>query len=125
MRICCGAPSHLENSLPNDAFGGIKRCKATQLIGTSRSIGADDVCFKSPLIGLFFSLGQTIPVNRDGTGVFQPVALSIALSCPHHDTQGMDFAIDRLNRGYAVQIYPEGQHSAMYISYNTGNLTFS
>lgn len=56
------------------------------------SIGADELCFHTWLLGQYFSKGKVIPVIR-GNGVHQ---------------KGMNFAIERLNDGQWVHIFPEG-----------------
>ncbi|CAG8536118.1 4999_t:CDS:2 [Diversispora eburnea] len=57
------------------------------------TLGAQEICFTSPLLALFFTLGQVIPTVR-GAGIYQPA---------------MNFAIDRLNEGKWVHVFPEGK----------------
>ncbi|XP_046841602.1 tafazzin-like isoform X2 [Xenia sp. Carnegie-2017] len=57
------------------------------------AIGADEMCFYTWLLSQFFSKGKVIPVIR-GNGIYQ---------------KGMNFAIDRLNDGQWVHLFPEGR----------------
>ena len=57
------------------------------------ALAAHNICFWSKPISQFFAHGKSIPVNR-GAGVYQ---------------EGVNFAIDRLNEGHWVHLYPEGQ----------------
>ncbi|CAG8748419.1 16324_t:CDS:2, partial [Acaulospora morrowiae] len=57
------------------------------------ALGAQEICFTTPFLSGFFALGQVVPIVR-GAGVFQPA---------------MNFAIDRLNEGKWVHIFPEGR----------------
>ncbi|RHZ64080.1 hypothetical protein Glove_326g152 [Diversispora epigaea] len=57
------------------------------------TLGAQEICFTSPPLALFFTLGQVIPTVR-GAGIYQPA---------------MNFAIDRLNEGKWVHVFPEGK----------------
>ena len=57
------------------------------------ALAAHNICFWAKPISQFFAYGKSIPVNR-GAGVHQ---------------DGVNFAIDRLNEGHWVHLYPEGQ----------------
>ncbi|KAG5518327.1 hypothetical protein PMAC_003124 [Pneumocystis sp. 'macacae'] len=60
------------------------------------ALGAADICFTKPLRALFFSLGQTLPIERHGAGLFQP---------------GIDEAIQLVSdptRAW-IHIFPEGR----------------
>ena len=57
------------------------------------ALAAHNLCFTSKTLSHFFAFGKSIPVNR-GAGVYQ---------------EGMNFAIDRLNEGHWVHLYPEGK----------------
>ena len=64
-------------------------------------LGSADVCFhkflhqpiKQRLIEWFFCAGKTVPVTH-GDGIYQP---------------GIDWAVERLQMGEWVNLYPEGQ----------------
>ncbi|GBC09954.1 hypothetical protein RclHR1_09230001 [Rhizophagus clarus] len=57
------------------------------------TLGAQEICFSNPFRSRFFSLGQVIPTVR-GAGIYQPA---------------MNFALEKLNEGKWVHIFPEGK----------------
>ncbi|KAG9297922.1 hypothetical protein G9A89_018750 [Geosiphon pyriformis] len=57
------------------------------------TLGAQEICFTSSLLSHFFAFGQVVPTVR-GAGIYQPA---------------MNFALDRLNEGKWVHIFPEGK----------------
>lgn len=58
------------------------------------ALGAKDVIFTNPIFARFFLLGQTLPTHRRGIGPYQP---------------SLDMAVDLLNRGAWVHIFPEAK----------------
>ncbi|CAG8707651.1 hypothetical protein RhiirA5_356630 [Rhizophagus irregularis] len=72
-------------SLPFGTFLRLYRVRWT--------LGAQEICFSTPFRSKFFSLGQVVPTVR-GAGIYQPA---------------MNFALDRLNEGKWVHIFPEGK----------------
>jgi len=61
------------------------------------TLGAQEICFNTPTLSKFFALGQVVPTIR-GAGIYQPA---------------MNFALDRLNEGKWVHIFPEGKINQM------------
>lgn len=61
------------------------------------TLGAQDICFHGPVTNRFFSAGRAIPIRR-GQGIHQPA---------------MDFAIERLNEGGWVHIFPEARYESI------------
>ncbi|RIA95575.1 Telomere length regulator taz1 [Glomus cerebriforme] len=72
-------------SLPIRTFLSLHRVRWT--------LGAQEICFSTTARSKFFSLGQVVPTVR-GAGIYQPA---------------MNFALDRLNEGKWVHIFPEGK----------------
>lgn len=70
------------------------------------TLAADNVCYSSPFNSKFFCLVKSIPTVR-GDGVYQ---------------RGMDYAIDKLNNGEWVNIFPEARvnQSKEFIRYKWG-----
>ncbi|KAI8873658.1 acyltransferase-domain-containing protein, partial [Ramicandelaber brevisporus] len=56
------------------------------------TLGAQELCFATPAASTFFTLGQTVPTLR-GAGITQPA---------------IDEAINRLDAGQVIHIFPEG-----------------
>ncbi|ORZ34886.1 acyltransferase-domain-containing protein, partial [Catenaria anguillulae PL171] len=57
------------------------------------TLGAQELCFQNLPLSWFFTCGKAIPIIR-GKGVYQVA---------------MDYAVDRLNHGNWVHIFPEGR----------------
>jgi 1-acyl-sn-glycerol-3-phosphate acyltransferase len=62
------------------------------------TMAADDICFHNAPLRLFFSHVQTMPITR-GAGIYQP---------------SMDHALDIMNSGGWVHIFPEGKVNSEY-----------
>ena len=54
---------------------------------------AEEICFKSPLLALFFRLGKVMPIVR-GKGLQQP---------------GFEEAMQRVRDGDWLHVFPEGE----------------
>lgn len=85
-----------ETSMDDPLMWGLFPLK-TWMKGRIRwALGAADICFTEPLRALFFSLGQTLPIERHGAGLFQA---------------GIDEAIQLVSdpaRGW-IHVFPEGR----------------
>ncbi len=68
-------------------------CFNTDFVDYRWSLAAHDVCFTQPWHGWLFARGKIVPVVR-GWGVHQP---------------GVDFCMDKINRGQWVHVFPEGK----------------
>ncbi|GAA95469.1 uncharacterized protein L969DRAFT_85147 [Mixia osmundae IAM 14324] len=68
----------------------LRNCLDKRTVRTT--LGASDICFTNPLFTAFFSAGQTIETHR-GAGIYQ---------------HAIDVAIEKLNAGHWLHIYPEG-----------------
>ncbi|EDO40279.1 predicted protein [Nematostella vectensis] len=74
------------------------------------TLGAKELLFSKPFHSFFFSRGKIIPIMR-GEGVYQ---------------KGMDFAIEELNSGQWVHVFPEAgiieDHSLVRLKWGVGRL---
>ena len=59
------------------------------------TLSAADVMFQRPLYNHLSALGRGVPTER-GVGVYQ---------------RAMDFAVERMNCGHWVHVFPEGGHN--------------
>ncbi|CAG8579508.1 4007_t:CDS:2 [Paraglomus brasilianum] len=75
----------LWGSLPLSVYKSLRTIRWT--------LGAQEICFTNPALSYFFSLGRVVPTVR-GAGIHQPA---------------MNYALDRLNDGEWVHIFPEGK----------------
>ncbi|CAG8585534.1 1652_t:CDS:2 [Paraglomus occultum] len=75
----------LWGSLPMSVYKSLRTIRWT--------LGAQEICFTNPALSYFFSLGRVVPTVR-GAGIHQPA---------------MNYALDRLNDGEWVHIFPEGK----------------
>ncbi|CAF0998498.1 unnamed protein product [Adineta ricciae] len=82
---CLDEPLLIGATMPYHSFWNRKKMRW--------ALGADDIVFTVKKHQIFFSLGKTIPIKR-GDGVFQ---------------RPMDFALEQLNQGDWVHIFPEGK----------------
>ncbi|CAO0792581.1 unnamed protein product [Mucor circinelloides] len=86
--------SNHESVLDDPFLWGVLPLKTLFSIHKMRWVlGAADICYTSIFKSYFFVFGQTIPTIR-GAGIYQP---------------GVDFAIDKVNKGGWIHIYPEAK----------------